>query len=80
MGLMIEQEQRILSSLRHQTVLLIAGATFLILFVNGVTFEALYKLLNPYPPKPFRRVYLEKVMKMVNEFSLSLDVWGCTFM
>lgn len=66
MGLMIEQDYHILSIMRYKAVLYIAGTTLLLLLINGVSFELLFRYLNPYPAKPFRRVYLERVMKLVS--------------
>lgn len=66
MGLTIEQDDRIPQATRYIAVLYIAGNTFLILLVNGVTFKLLFRFLNPYPPKPFRRVYLERVMRLID--------------
>eukprot|EP00922_Rhytidocystis_sp_ex-Travisia-forbesii_P064019 GHVS01095198.1.p1 GENE.GHVS01095198.1~~GHVS01095198.1.p1 ORF type:complete len:1055 (-),score=96.02 GHVS01095198.1:1363-4527(-) len=66
LGLRIEESESVSTSFSERATFFISGNVFLILLLNGVTFELLYRLLNPYPPKPFRRVYLEKVMKMID--------------
>ncbi|KAL8433159.1 hypothetical protein Efla_002350 [Eimeria flavescens] len=66
LGLRIERDGDLDADLTNTLSFLISGSVFLILLVNGMTFEILYRLLNPYPPKPFRRVYLEAVMRMID--------------
>eukprot|EP00921_Rhytidocystis_pertsovi_P005017 GHVQ01008684.1.p1 GENE.GHVQ01008684.1~~GHVQ01008684.1.p1 ORF type:complete len:934 (-),score=97.85 GHVQ01008684.1:1391-4192(-) len=66
LGLRIEESATISKRFGETSTFFISCNVFLILLINGVTFEFLYKFLNPYPPKPFRRVYLEKVMKMID--------------
>eukprot|EP00922_Rhytidocystis_sp_ex-Travisia-forbesii_P064018 GHVS01095197.1.p1 GENE.GHVS01095197.1~~GHVS01095197.1.p1 ORF type:complete len:1064 (-),score=89.63 GHVS01095197.1:186-3377(-) len=66
LGLRIEESKSVSPEFSETATFFISGNVFLILLINGVTFELLYRLLNPYPPKPFRRVYLEKVMKMID--------------
>ncbi|XP_053993109.1 uncharacterized protein LOC128884079 isoform X3 [Hylaeus volcanicus] len=67
MGLMIEQDERISPVMRRRSVLYIAGTTLFLLVINGASFEVLFTYLNAYPPKPFRRVYLERVMKHIDQ-------------
>lgn len=66
LGLRIERDGNLESELTKALSFFISGSVFLILLIHGMTFELLYRWLNPYPPKPFRRVYLEAVMKMID--------------
>ncbi|KAL8271771.1 hypothetical protein Esti_004280 [Eimeria stiedai] len=66
LGLRIERDGDLDADLTNTLSFFISGSVFLILLINGMTFELLYRLLNPYPPKPFRRVYLEAVMRMID--------------
>ncbi|KEP66378.1 UNVERIFIED_CONTAM: Na+/H+ exchanger NHE1 [Hammondia hammondi] len=66
LGLRIERDGNLESELTKALSFFISGSVFLILVIHGMTFELLYRWLNPYPPKPFRRVYLEAVMKMID--------------
>lgn len=66
LGLRIERNGDLDPDLTNTISFFISGSVFLILLVNGMTFELLYRWLNPYPPKPFRRVYLEAVMRMID--------------
>ncbi|KAL8437038.1 hypothetical protein ACSSS7_001288 [Eimeria intestinalis] len=66
LGLRIERDGDMDADLTNTLSFFISGSVFLILLINGMTFELLYRLLNPYPPKPFRRVYLEAVMRMID--------------
>ncbi|XP_026194519.1 uncharacterized protein LOC34619458 [Cyclospora cayetanensis] len=66
LGLRIERDGDLDAELTNTLSFFISGSVFLILLINGITFELLYRLLNPYPPKPFRRVYLEAVMRMID--------------
>ncbi|PFH37939.1 hypothetical protein BESB_002800 [Besnoitia besnoiti] len=66
LGLRIERDGNLEGELTKALSFFISGSVFLILLIHGMTFELLYRWLNPYPPKPFRRVYLEAVMKMID--------------
>ncbi|EUD64992.1 hypothetical protein C922_04620 [Plasmodium inui San Antonio 1] len=66
LGLRIEAENKINDKLTKELAYYISGSVLLILTIQGLTFECLYKLLNIYPPNPFRIVYLEKVLKMID--------------
>eukprot|EP00918_Siedleckia_nematoides_P004069 GHVU01009156.1.p1 GENE.GHVU01009156.1~~GHVU01009156.1.p1 ORF type:complete len:840 (-),score=57.44 GHVU01009156.1:55-2574(-) len=65
---------------REVMVLYIAAIVMLMLILNGILFDPVYRLLNPYPAKPFRKVYLERTMRLIdNEFDKKkaqlLDHW-----
>ncbi|KAI4834608.1 sodium/hydrogen exchanger [Plasmodium brasilianum] len=66
LGLRIEAENKINDKLTKELAYYISGSVLLILTIQGLTFECLYKILNVYPPNPFRIVYLEKVLKMID--------------
>ncbi|KAF8819684.1 sodium/hydrogen exchanger NHE2, partial [Cardiosporidium cionae] len=66
LGLRVERDARIHDELTETVAFYISANVLLILLIHGTTFEPLYRFLNPYPPKPFRKVYLEKVMKMID--------------
>ncbi|SCQ16677.1 sodium/hydrogen exchanger, Na+, H+ antiporter, putative [Plasmodium ovale] len=66
LGLRIEAENKINDKLTKELAYYISGSVLLILTIQGLTFECLYKFLNIYPPNPFRIVYLEKVLKMID--------------
>ncbi|ANQ09563.1 Sodium/hydrogen exchanger [Plasmodium coatneyi] len=66
LGLRIEAENKINDKLTKELAYYISGSVLLILTIQGLTFECLYKMLNIYPPNPFRIVYLEKVLKMID--------------
>ncbi|CDU20391.1 sodium/hydrogen exchanger protein [Plasmodium yoelii] len=66
LGLRIEAENKINDKLTTELAYYISGSVLLILTIQGLTFECLYKMLNIYPPNPFRIVYLEKVLKMID--------------
>ncbi|CRG97423.1 sodium/hydrogen exchanger, Na+, H+ antiporter, putative [Plasmodium gallinaceum] len=66
LGLRIEAANEINDKLTKELAYYISGSVLLILTIQGLTFECLYKLLNTYPPNPFRIVYLEKVLKMID--------------
>eukprot|EP00923_Selenidium_pygospionis_P040448 GHVN01069851.1.p1 GENE.GHVN01069851.1~~GHVN01069851.1.p1 ORF type:complete len:1287 (+),score=204.31 GHVN01069851.1:3239-7099(+) len=51
---------------RELLVLYIATSVLLVLVINGISFELVYTLLNPYPTKPFRQVYLGKTMTLID--------------
>eukprot|EP01053_Blabericola_migrator_P002893 Blabericola_migrator_1__2892@NODE_1830_length_3728_cov_110_996995_g1172_i0_p1_GENE_NODE_1830_length_3728_cov_110_996995_g1172_i0NODE_1830_length_3728_cov_110_996995_g1172_i0_p1_ORF_typecomplete_len1209_score175_15Na_H_Exchanger/PF00999_21/2_8e08Na_H_Exchanger/PF00999_21/5_2e38Cation_efflux/PF01545_21/0_095Cation_efflux/PF01545_21/2e03Cation_efflux/PF01545_21/1e04Ctr/PF04145_15/4_8e03Ctr/PF04145_15/1_7_NODE_1830_length_3728_cov_110_996995_g1172_i03743628 len=61
----VEYDERFAMDLTSTASLYIASAAFLILVINGLSFEFLYKKLNPYAPNPFRKVYMDKVMRLV---------------
>eukprot|EP01054_Gregarina_sp_Poly1_P001891 Gregarina_sp_Poly_1__1890@NODE_1492_length_4004_cov_60_929388_g988_i0_p1_GENE_NODE_1492_length_4004_cov_60_929388_g988_i0NODE_1492_length_4004_cov_60_929388_g988_i0_p1_ORF_typecomplete_len756_score113_08Na_H_Exchanger/PF00999_21/2_4e08NrfD_2/PF14589_6/0_18_NODE_1492_length_4004_cov_60_929388_g988_i03332600 len=65
LAFLIEQDDKINADLTASAALYIASSAFLVLFVNGITFEFLYKMLIPYAPNPFRKVYLDKVTRLV---------------
>eukprot|EP01069_Polyplicarium_translucidae_P007195 Polyplicarium_translucidae@DN3070_c0_g1_i5.p1 len=66
LALMIERNSDDTALEKNQALYMLSGCVFMNLFINGMSFEFLYNLLNPYPAKPFRRVYLERVMKMID--------------
>ncbi|CRH02283.1 sodium/hydrogen exchanger, Na+, H+ antiporter, putative [Plasmodium relictum] len=66
LGLRIEAANEINDKLTKELAYYISGSVLLILTIQGLTFECLYKVLNTYPPNPFRIVYLEKVLKMID--------------
>ncbi|SOV20153.1 sodium/hydrogen exchanger, Na+, H+ antiporter, putative [Plasmodium sp. gorilla clade G2] len=66
LGLRIEAENKINEKLTKELAYYISGSVLLILTIQGLTFEWLYRFLNIYPPNPFRIVYLEKVLKMID--------------
>ncbi|GAW83243.1 sodium/hydrogen exchanger 1 [Plasmodium gonderi] len=66
LGLRVEAENKINDTLTKELAYYISGSVLLILTIQGLTFECLYKMLNIYPPNPFRIVYLEKVLKMID--------------
>lgn len=65
LGLRLESDPRIDDGTSDILAFYIGGSTMLILLLQGFTFDCLYRCLNPYPMKPFRRVYLEKTMQMI---------------
>lgn len=65
LAVLIEQDDKINADLTASAALYIASSAFLVLFINGITFEFLYKMLVPYAPNPFRYVYLDKVTRLV---------------
>lgn len=66
LGLRIEAAKDISDNLTKELAYYISGSVLLILTIQGLSFECLYRLLNTYPPNPFRIVYLEKVLKMID--------------
>lgn len=66
LGLRLECDPRIDDGTSDILAFYIGGSTMLILLLQGFTFDWLYRCLNPYPMKPFRRVYLEKTMQMID--------------
>eukprot|EP00371_Babesia_bovis_P001540 XP_001610187.1 sodium/hydrogen exchanger 1 [Babesia bovis T2Bo] len=74
MGLRLESDRNTPDEISDLLAFYIGGSVMLILLLQGLTFEMLYRLLRPYPMKPFRRVYLLKVMKVIDrEFSLEVE-------
>lgn len=66
LGLRLESDPNIPDKLSDLLAFYSSGNVMIILLLQGLTFEVLYRLLNPYPMKPFRRVYLVKVMNMID--------------
>ncbi|GFE54954.1 sodium hydrogen exchanger [Babesia ovis] len=74
MGLRLESDPNTPDEVSDLLAFYIGGNVMLILLIQGLTFEMLYRILHPYPMKPFRRVYLLKVMKVIDrDFSLEVD-------
>ncbi|GIX63622.1 sodium/hydrogen exchanger [Babesia caballi] len=74
LGLRLENDQNTPSNVSDLLGFYIGGNVMLILLLQGLTFELLYRMLHPYPMKPFRQVYLVKVMKVIDyEFNLEVD-------
>lgn len=67
LALIIEQDSEINAQLASTAALYIASSAFLILLLNGISFEFLFRLLEPYTANPFKQVYLKRVMKFVSQ-------------
>ncbi|SJK86103.1 solute carrier family 9, member 6 [Babesia microti strain RI] len=68
LALRIERDTNFNNELTNTIAFYISGSVFLILVIQGFTFELIYRLLNPYKTNPFRKVYLEKVMKIIHYY------------
>lgn len=66
LALLMEQEEDVDKSLSTTASLYISSSAFLILLLNGLSFEFVFKLLQPYTANPFKKVYLRRVMRVVS--------------
>ncbi|CDR94034.1 sodium/hydrogen exchanger 1, putative [Babesia bigemina] len=74
LGLRLESDTHTPQEVSDLLAFYLGGNVMLILLIQGLTFELVYRWLSPYPMKPFRRVYLVKVMNLIDyEFNLEVD-------
>ncbi|GBE60783.1 Na+ H+ exchanger [Babesia ovata] len=74
LGLRLESDNHTPQDVSDLLAFYLGGNVMLILLIQGLTFELVYRWLSPYPMKPFRRVYLVKVMNLIDyEFNLEVD-------
>ncbi|KAK1443777.1 sodium/hydrogen exchanger like protein [Babesia gibsoni] len=66
LGLRLESDRNTPDKISDMLAFYISGNVVLIIIIQGLTFELLYRVLNPYPMKPFRKVYLLKVMHLID--------------